>query len=220
MYLVLRFDDQVNVETQSAIINSALLKEVITHFYYLKEDNTIDIDAFDADTVNSGMTYAFDQRFPVAHITISGSRLPKDLLYVYLGAGNELLTAQTTIESICSMLPPPDEAEESLKYAWERIQIDMGEIAANAQLNPARVVSGMLGDVRLTIAKWEDVSEPFETEMMANMPAPEDEGECQGCVDCQCHAVDTELQPDNGVTVGDIVEPVDGTDITAESTVQ
>lgn len=219
MYLVLRFDDQVNVETQSAIINSVLPKEIITHFYYLKEDNTIDLDAFNAATVDSSMTYAFDQRFPVAHVTISDSQLPKDLLYVYLGVGCELLTAQTTIEAICSMMPPAADANETLKYAWERIQIDMGEIAANAQINPARVVSGTLGDVKLLIAKWDGVSEPFETEMMANMPQPE-EGDCEGCADCQCHAVDTELQPDNGVAVGDIVEPVDGTNITAEPTVQ
>lgn len=204
MYFVLRFDDQVNTDTQAAIVNSALLKEIITHFYYMQPDNTLDLAKFDADTTNTNMTYAFDTRYPVSHVAITGGQLPEDILYVYLGAGADLLTAKETIEGVCSMLPVPDEAPELQRYAWERIQLDMGEIAANTQLNPSRVVAGAIGEVKLVIARWDNASAAFENEMLVNMAQAEVDTEaqpvCDGCSDCQCskepiHAPDTPVEP-------------------------
>jgi hypothetical protein len=186
MYFVLRFDDQVTAEVQETIVNSVLLRELITHFYYVNEDGTLNIEQFTTDTTDSTLTYAFDQRYPITHATIVSDVLAKDVMYVYLASGSETLSAQATIEGICSMQSVPADATEAMQYAWERIQLDMGELAANLMSNPDRVMVGKIGEVQLLTSFWYGKSQPLETEMIqsySQLPGePTDDCTCDNCV--------------------------------------
>ena len=199
MYFVLRFDDQVNAETQETIVNSVLLRELITHFYYVNDDGTLNIEKFNADTTDSTLTYAFDQRYPITHATIISETLAKDVMYVYLASGSETLSAQATIEGICSMQSVPADAPDVMQYAWERIQLDMGELAANLMANPDRVMVGKIGEVQLLAGFWYGKSQSLETEMVqsySQLPeGPTDvctcttEDQCDHCVGDDTHPV-------------------------------
>ena len=197
MYFVLRFDDQVTAEVQETIVNSVLLREMITHFYYAKEDGTLDIEKFNADTVDSTLTYAFDQRYPITHATIISEQLPKDVMYVYLASGSETLSAQATIEGICSMQSVPADAPDVMQYAWERIQLDMGELAANLMANPDRVMVGKIGEVQLLAGFWYGKSQSLETEMIQSYSQlPEgNTDECHDCDNCTCDDTDSITDP-------------------------
>ena len=199
MYFVLRFDDQVTAEVQETIVNSVLLRELITHFYYAKDDGSLNIDQFNTDTVDSTLTYAFDQRYPITHATIISETLAKDVMYVYLASGSETLSAQATIEGICSMQTVPVEASEAMQYAWERIQTDMGELAANLMANPDRVMVGKIGEVQLLASFWYGKSQALETEMIqsySQLPESTDgQATCDNCDNCTCNDADSVADP-------------------------
>ena len=200
MYIVLRFDDQVNAEVQETIINSVLLRELITHFYYAKDDGMLDVEQFNVDTNDAAMTYAFDQRYPIAHVCIDSEILKKDIMYVYLGSGSEHLTVINLVEGICTGADAPEDANDALRYAWERVQLDLFEMASNVQANPDRAMTGKIGDIQLLTAFWYGKSTALEQEMLQSFAAVNQEpgtteetaDECCQCDHCDCTAATTE----------------------------